>query len=254
MLSARSVYLATSGSGDVLTYGFNDGLRCEFEGEPSVAATYETDNLLLCTSPAASALGADPPNTFDPRALGVTFEGGRAALNSTPVPTPSFSSFYFYDNQRVRVSRIYPAAGPVAGGTPVTVWGTGLVDLDGGGGLQCSFPGARRLVPAALSAPSAPFNVSGGGGEERLVCTSPPLELPPGAFDLRQRLSPVGNASAADFGGPGTALCPAAAPLRLTLNGNNPDAGSGDAGDGSGGTALTTDDGANVSWTFYHTD
>ena len=90
-------------------------------------------------------------------------------------------SFEYYHPQRAGViSRIYPVAGPIAGGTGISLWGSGFRDLDPSGeasgvpgGLMCAFGNgtARQLVPAARV-------VEASGEEEqegRLLCTSPPV-------------------------------------------------------------------------------
>merc|ERR1712083_752636 len=52
----------------------------------------------------------------------------------------------------LQVSRLYPRAGPAAGGTSVTIWGNGFRDLSSNGalasGLHCSF-GSSLLIPAS---------------------------------------------------------------------------------------------------------
>ena len=69
--------------------------------------------------------------------------------------------FHYYRTGDVRVSSIYPMGGPRAGGTTVTVRGTGFRDLDHGNGLYCSFgtggPSCPRLLRRA--APGTPLLV-----------------------------------------------------------------------------------------------
>ena len=73
----------------------------------------------------------------------------------------------------MRVSSIYPMGGPRAGGTTVTVRGTGFRDLDHGVGLYCSFGTDGPLVPATVAPGSAEDPTSFG----QLTCLSPPREL-----------------------------------------------------------------------------
>ena len=73
----------------------------------------------------------------------------------------------YYQPDALHVSRVYPRGGPKAGGTAVTVWGTGFAELDEGG-LQCMF-GDAAPAPASLAS-------AGGEGAQQLICTSPPLD------------------------------------------------------------------------------
>ena len=110
-------------------------LMCQFEGEASgpklvVAASLSSSALLTCVSPALNQ--AVLP--FEPYAVSVTVNGHLNAF------THADSHFVYYDSaSTVRLSHMYPQGGPIAGGTMVSIWGSGFRDLGHGAGLMCAF-------------------------------------------------------------------------------------------------------------------
>jgi hypothetical protein len=185
--------------------GFLDvgGLLCKFAHEPAVEASWIDSEHVRCYSPPRTANVTS--DAYDARAVELTVNGD---VNAT---TASATSFAYYAQPALAVSRIYPRGGPRAGGTAVTVWGAGFMELGHGShadvpkfaGLHCRF-GDLDLVPATLSS-------HGGGGPRQLTCHSPAL--------------------------PQTDLCETLT-VRVTNNADNP----------PGGDALTNDD---VGYSYF---
>ena len=144
--------------------------------------------------------------------------------------TSSGINFHYYrTGEDVRVSSIYPMGGPRAGGTTVTVRGTGFRDLDHGIGLYCSFGTDGPLVPATVAPGSAEDPTSFG----QLTCLSPPI-------------TPTSAESQA------SCVARMTVPVLLTLNGNNShvgarnsnnnEPGSGDAASGDASSSGETNE------------
>ena len=205
------------------------GLLCHFAGEHAVPASRVDRETIVCRSPPTTlSIGA----AFEPRVLEVTLNGQLKAQ------TAGALSFHYYRPEMVRVSRVYPLGGLSEGGTAVTVWGSGFVELDHGSGLSCVFSDTT-LVPATLA-------TNGGAGSQVLTCVSPPRPPPERANPLAPFLRKEAGSEFDDRVGFQCAPRPAAA-VRITLNGNNSDATSGHGGP----AALTHDEHGNVTFTYH---
>ena len=141
--------------------GERRGTSCQFAGEPAIEATLLDSETLLCYSPPT-----DVSSRFEGRHVEVSINGQLDQQTSSGI------NFHYYrTGEDVRVSSIYPMGGPRAGGTTVTVRGTGFRDLDHGNGLYCSFGTDGPLVPATVAPGSAEDPTSYG----QLTCLSPPI-------------------------------------------------------------------------------
>ena len=159
--------------------GFVDhaAILCLFGGaDAPVRATWADDTHVLCVSPNVSIADLDATHVHrERRANHRATLLGHAAVRSLEVTVNGYVAdatraeavdFVYYEHAELRVSFVYPHGGPTRGGTPVTVWGRGFGELDGGAGLHCSFGDDVPMVAAhALLTP-------GFEDAQTLVCLS----------------------------------------------------------------------------------
>ena len=113
-------------------------LLCQF-GSSQVIGTWLTPEHIACTAPAFNesydagrALELSSNGATDVQ-VSVTLNGQQDALTGGAQYT------YYRPVTSVYVSKIYPLGGPRAGGTVVSLFGTGFRDLNHGLGLRCRF-------------------------------------------------------------------------------------------------------------------
>ena len=168
--AAGGTLVRLSGTGFTDLGGDVNGLLCKWAGEPAVEATWEDDEHVLCRSP--PRLSGDGTAPFELRTVDVTINGDLNASTSAGV------TFNYYNQDTLRLSHVYPRGGSKAGGTAVTVWGSGFLDIglgshaEGKAGLYCRFGDASSTLVAATLQESSP----GGAGPQALTCLSPPFE------------------------------------------------------------------------------
>ena len=138
------------------------GVFCQFGGADAVAASYESEELLRCVSPAA--LGAS--------AGAVSLR----VLNNDAVYT---TSLVFTYRAVCSVHLLEPVAGAITGGTLVTVYGSAFVDAPG---AQCMFGVAAvpaRVVRAGVLECIAPVPVGAAPSTSHSFSSSYPTSSYP---------------------------------------------------------------------------
>ena len=139
--SAGGSLLNVSGQG----FAFLGGIFCRFGVEDRVVpATLVSASMMLCRSPVTTSPVAGLVSEYG------QLEMVQVTLNAQQY-TSSAASFYAFDQTRVRVSSLVPRGGPMAGGTEVTVLGSGFVEHN----AHCTIGGAgnsslRMLVRATV--------------------------------------------------------------------------------------------------------
>ena len=134
--------------------------QCRY-GDVTVNASFTSEkpsDTLMCESP---ALGLPLINSSAGDHV-VSFAVG---INGQAADFTSGVDFVYH--APLQVSSIHPRGGSVLGATPITVYGEGFRDLDGGAGLQCIFGSTAQNV----SVPATLLNDAGTA----LACTSPSL-------------------------------------------------------------------------------
>ena len=115
--------------------GGRRGMQCRFgDAQEPVPASWIAIDEVRCVSPPANSTGSAVASVH---AVCVSLNGDLdACAGGAAIPV----NFTYYDSSHTGVtSRVYPAAGPVTGGTMLRVWGAGFEDLDSTGGLFCAF-------------------------------------------------------------------------------------------------------------------
>jgi hypothetical protein len=164
-----STGLATGGTGiTIFGTGFVDGATVEIGGNSATDVTVLDSFTITATAPPAPALYAcDPYIYFDiivtnPGLSTVTSSGGFAFVDAYPVP---------------RVTGIQPYLGPIIGGTPITITGSGFLDsatVEIDGSAADSVTVVNDTTITAITPPDLPGGVdvvvtNPGGGFDSLL-------------------------------------------------------------------------------------
>jgi hypothetical protein len=130
-------------------------MLCCFGHFPPTPATWMSMEEIRCASPNSTMPSAmssteQTENASQTTSNVWTSAPVRVSLNADVAACASGGEepVFQYFNPLVTgvVSRIYPSAGPIAGGTEISIWGSAFRDLgsiDGAGGLVCLFGGAE---------------------------------------------------------------------------------------------------------------
>ena len=185
--------------------------RCMFGAVGPAVATLDTDGTLRCTSPSTAMRD---PMLHREEVMRVSLNGQQYsaahALFGAPLRPLPFEPFHppaftFYDPAQVRFSSISPAFGPRAGGTEVTITGSGFAAY-GSPAAKVVFIEDAKENATARNISLVPATLALGTFRGRVLqCVAPPWL---GNADVRVELSLNGDAQPAAMTSLGEAYYP----------------------------------------------
>ena len=184
---------------------------------PGLAQLPAAQSLCNVTGASASAINCTLPNApAGQLALSLTVAGGRGRARLSPSLPPSAASLLF----SLLCTSLSPASGSMAGGTLLTLTGSGFPLLSATanvsvGGLPCAIASATSMSTAGLTCTTAALNASSGTGAQPAPAATPmPVTVNgvacPGTFTYSTEVTPV-------LVGVSPAALPAGASGRVTL-------------------------------------
>ena len=174
--------------------------RCMFGAVGPAQATLDTDGTLRCTSPSTALR---EPMLHREEVVHVSLNGQQysaahalfgAPLRPLPLEPFHLPAFTFYDAAQVRFSSISPAFGPRAGGTEVTITGSGFAAY-GAPAAKVVFIEAAKENATARNISLVPATLALGTFRGRVLQCVAPAWL--GTADVRVELSLNGDAQPA---------------------------------------------------------